>query len=93
MEILSTLTKILVVLLSLFAIFLCGLTVSYVGSANNYKSLYEGEQLARSAVQSENISLTARFAEQVAKTKELETELNLQIQTKQDQINQLTVNL
>jgi len=93
MDILSTLTKILVVLLSLFAIFLCGLTVSYVGSANNYKALYEGEQLARSTVQAENISLTDRFKEQVAKTEALETELNLQIQTKQDQINQLTVNL
>jgi hypothetical protein len=93
MEILSTLTKILVVLLSLFAIFLCGLMVSYVGSANNFKALYEGEQLARSTIQSENISLVARYEEQVAKTQALETELKKQILSKQDQINQLTVNL
>lgn len=89
----STLTKILVVLLSLFAIFLCGLMVSYVGSANNYKALYEGEELARQTVQSENISLIARYEEQVAKTKELEIKKDLEIQSLQDRLNQVTVNL
>lgn len=93
MDILSTLTKILVVLLSLFAIFLCGLMVSYVGSANNYKALYEGEELARQTVQSENISLIARYEEQVAKTKELEIKKDLEIQSLQDRLNQVTVNL
>jgi hypothetical protein len=93
MDILSTLTKILVVLLSLFAIFLCGLMVSYVGSANNFKTLYESEQLARQAVQSENLSLTDRYNEQVAKTKELEIKKDLEIQSLQDRLNQVTVNL
>lgn len=36
----STLTKILIVLLSLFSIFLCGTVVTYIGNANNYKALY-----------------------------------------------------
>jgi cell shape-determining protein MreC len=93
METLSTLTKILVVLLSLFAIFLCGLMVSYVGSANNYKGLWESEKLARSAVQTENISLTDRYNEQVTKTKELETKKDLEIQSLQDRLNQLAANL
>jgi chromosome segregation ATPase len=37
---LSTLTKILIVLLTLSTIFLCGITVTYVGTATNYKKLY-----------------------------------------------------
>ena len=40
-RVLSTLTKILVVLLSLFAIFLCGTIVTYVSTATNYKAAYE----------------------------------------------------
>jgi hypothetical protein len=93
MEILSTLTKILVVLLSLFAIFLCGLMVSYVGSANNYKTLYEQQVTALQTVQAENISLVARYEEQVAKTNALETKMAGENQTLQAQLNQLTVNL
>jgi hypothetical protein len=93
MDILSTLTKILAVLLSLFAIFLCGLMVSYVGSANNYKALWESEKLARDTIQAENLSLADRYKEQVIKTEELETKKNLEIQTLQDRLNQLTVNL
>lgn len=33
----STLTKVLIVLLTVFSIFLCGIVVTYVASANNYK--------------------------------------------------------
>lgn len=44
----STLTKILIVLLSLFSIYLCATIVTYVGTADNYKSFYElqGKELA-----------------------------------------------
>jgi len=37
----STLTKVLIVLLTVSSIFLCGTVATYVGSANNYKELYE----------------------------------------------------
>lgn len=37
----STLTKILIVLLSLFSIYLCATIVTYVGTADNYKGAYE----------------------------------------------------
>jgi len=90
---LSTLTKILVVLLSLFAIFLCSMMVSYVGSATNYKALYESEKLARQAVQAENLSLNDRYNEQVAKTKELENKKELELQSLQERNNQLASNL
>jgi hypothetical protein len=90
---LSTLTKILVVLLSLFSIFLCGMVISYVGSANNYKTKYENEKLARDAVQSENISLTDRYNEQVAKTIAMEGKKDALIQTLQERNIQLASNL
>jgi hypothetical protein len=40
---LSTLTKILIVLLTLSSIFLCGIVVTYVASANNYRLAYDNQ--------------------------------------------------
>jgi hypothetical protein len=40
---LSILTKTLIVLLTLSSIFLCGIVVTYVASANNYKQRYEDQ--------------------------------------------------
>ena len=37
----STLTKVLIVLLTVSSIFLCGIVATYVASANNFKELYE----------------------------------------------------
>jgi hypothetical protein len=90
---LSTLTKILVVLLSLFAVFLCGMVVSYVGSANHFKSQYESEKLAREAIQAENLSLAGQFNEQVAKTKELEHNKATELLSLQEHNNQLLIKL
>jgi hypothetical protein len=67
--------------------------VSYVGSATNYKALYESEKLARQAVQAENLSLNDRYNEQVAKTKELENKKELELQSLQERNNQLASNL
>jgi hypothetical protein len=39
---LSTLTKILIVLLTVSSIFLCGIVVTYVANANNYRQMYNG---------------------------------------------------
>lgn len=89
----STLTKILVVLLSLFAVFLCGMVVSYVGSANHFKSQYESEKLAREAIQAENLSLAGQFNEQVAKTKELEHNKATELLSLQEHNNQLLIKL
>lgn len=40
----STLTKVLIVLLSVFALFLCGVVVTYVANADNYKQMYERQR-------------------------------------------------
>ncbi len=89
----STLTKILVVLLSLFAVFLCGMVVSYVGSANHFKSQYESEKLAREAIQAENLSLAGQFKEQVARTEEMESNKAKEIQSLEERNNQLLAKL
>jgi hypothetical protein len=40
---LSTLTKVLIVLLTITSIFLCGIVVTYVANAENYKQKYENQ--------------------------------------------------
>ena len=37
----STLTKVLIIVLSVSSIFLCGIVATYVGSASDYKERYE----------------------------------------------------
>ncbi len=57
----STLTKILVVLLTLSSIFLCGITVTYVGTATNYKKAYDDIYRNNQSLKSDN----ANKAEQI----------------------------
>lgn len=40
----STLTKVLIVLLSVFSLFLCGVVVTYVANASNYKEMYDTQR-------------------------------------------------
>ena len=47
----STLTKILIVLLTLSSIFLCGIVVTYVSNAHNYKEMYTNLRNAKSAAE------------------------------------------
>jgi len=49
---LSTLTKTLIILLTLSSIFLCGIVVTYVSSANNFKDAYRTEHDAKLTAQS-----------------------------------------
>jgi len=48
---LSTLTKVFALLVSLLAIFLCGVVVVFVTNSQNWKELYEEEQTLRAAAQ------------------------------------------
>jgi chromosome segregation ATPase len=54
---LSTLTKILIVLLTLSSIFLCGITVTYVGTANNYKQLWKDRGRENQTLKEDKIAL------------------------------------
>jgi len=76
---LSTLTKVLIVLLTLFSIFLCGIVVTYVASANNYKVAYEN-LLATTDALKENVStLKRQLNEQVAAAQQMVDEMKSKI--------------
>jgi hypothetical protein len=68
----STLTKVLVVLLTLSAIFLCGIVVTYAASSANYKAKYDDTA-------TENKELAAGKAA-------LQSQLNEGLKAKQDEI-------
>ena len=80
----STLTKVLIVLLTIASIFLCGIVVTYVSNANNYRQMYNDlrdDKLAaeEKAKQAENASEEAINAKNA-----LERKLN-------DEINALNI--
>lgn len=89
----STFTKILIVLLSLFSILLCGMVVSYVGSANNYKGMYDKLKTENQSLQSQSKQMQSLYSEQVKKTELLEEKLNLEIKSLQERNNELAANL
>jgi len=71
---LNSLTKVLVVLLSLFSIFLCGTVVIYIGNANNYKEMYESEKSANQAIRDSEANFKSIFNE---KTTEMKNQVEL----------------
>lgn len=89
----STFTKVFVVLLSLFSIFLCGTVVTYVSNVNNYKALFEDEKSLNRSLKSENTSLKRQYNEKVALMKEQEKKLNERIQQFEDENSKLVVDL
>jgi peptidoglycan hydrolase CwlO-like protein len=81
---LSTLTKVLIVLLTVFSIFLCGIVVTYVANAENYKQKYDQtNSLLRSAKENER-NAQRQLKEKIAETDEV-------ITTLKEQINKLTI--
>jgi flagellar biosynthesis chaperone FliJ len=79
----STLTKVLVVLLTLSAIFLCGIVVTYAVSATNYKGELDKVSTDNKSLAAERATLTSQLNETL-KAKQDE------IATLQDQISKLT---
>lgn len=89
----STLTKILVVLLSLFSIFLCGVVVSYISHSSNYKALYTEQQQLTAYAQAELAKRDQMFNEQMARFKTLEADLNSRIAALEAERDQLAAEL
>ncbi|MBN1786816.1 MAG: hypothetical protein JW806_00290 [Sedimentisphaerales bacterium] len=89
----STLTKILIVLLSLFSIFLCGTVVTYVGSAKNYRSAYEESKKELTALKLK----VAGYEEQIeAKKREMEglvSKLDAQVASLKAEKSQIEMDL
>jgi hypothetical protein len=83
---LSTLTKVLIVLLTVFSIFLCGIVVTYVANATNYREQaerYEGQYRAARATERDAL---ADLEEQKAEAERRRAELD-------NQINQLEISI
>ncbi len=88
---LNSLTKVLVVLLSLFSIFLCGTIVVYIGNANNYKELYEGEKGTNQAIRDSEANLRTLFNEKNTEMKRQVDSLNEDIREMGDERSAMEV--
>ena len=89
----SFFTKVLIVLLSLFSLWLCASVATYVGTVNNYRVMYDEQKSLNNSLVSQNTSLKRRFNEKMAMTKELEAKLNDRIQLLEDEKSKLDVEL
>jgi len=76
---LSTLTKILIVLLTLSSIFLCGIVVTYVANADNFKEQNEVLRTKLNTANENEKSSKKQLKENIAKSQRLETKLNNEI--------------
>jgi len=76
---LSALTKILIVLLSLFSIFLCGTVVTYVGTAKNYKQAFESSQTEIASLKQTSTSDKKLLEEKKKQMEELSDKLGGEI--------------
>ena len=72
----STLTKILIVLLTISSIFLCGIVVTYVANADNYMEKYQNLKSSKDSLSKEVDSLTKQVNEKIAQKRQVEDKLN-----------------
>ena len=85
----STLTKVLIVLLTLSVFLLCGIVVTYVGMAGDYKQQYKDIQTERDALKENNKHLTEQLNTKIDEMAKLKAELNSQITTLKSQISEI----
>ena len=89
----STLTKVLIVLLTLASIFLCGIVVTYVANADNYRQKYNDLKDERDAAVKNSESAKRQLNENIAKADRQKTELNNQIASLERKLTQLRADL
>ncbi len=89
----STLTKVLIVLLTLFSLFACGAILIHVGSANNYKAVADEKEAIVKSLKAELSKKTRQYNESASLKKELEKKLNDRIGQLEDEKNKLSVDL
>ena len=89
----STLTKVLIVLLTIASIFLCGIVVTYVANADNYKQKFDNlDEEYDAAKENEENAITER--NNTIEEKDRDTEkLGEQIASLEEQINKLKIDL
>lgn len=85
----STLTKVLIILLTVLSIFLCGIVVTYVANAVNYKQRYETLRTDLQAARRKAEDADSRLNKTIKQTDLQKTELNNQIASLKVKIEQL----
>jgi len=90
---LSTLTKLLIVLLTVFSIVLCAVSVTYVVTADDFKDKYNEKADALKTAQKNQTAAEKKAAETLQKCNAFETSMKQQIAQYQTQINELTAKL
>ena len=89
----SGLTKILIILLTLASIFLCGIVVTYVANAGNYRDKYTTQRTQHDALSRKVSGLNKQLDEKIKQKDELEKKLNDQIAALKIQTDELQVGL
>lgn len=82
----STLTKVLIILLTISSIFLCGIVVTYVANADNYKKQATDLRNSKNAAVEKEKSATNRLNQTIADAEKRDQELK-------DEINSLKIRL
>jgi hypothetical protein len=90
---LSPLTKILIVLLTIASIFLCGIVVTYVANADNFRQKYNDMKRAADAAEARKQSAEAELNEKKAEFQRIQDKLSSDLTTLQSEITQLRNNL
>ena len=85
----STLTKTLIVLLTVSSIFLCGIIVTFVANADNYKQKYEGLRSNRDSLNRKVDGFTKQLNEQKDQQKRTEDRLNARISSLRGEANKV----
>jgi len=90
---LSTLTKILIVLLTLSSIFLCGIVVTYVANADNYRQKYDDLKTDKDSLSKKVEDLTKQVNENIGQKKQVENKLSSEITSLKAEKGELQTNL
>ncbi len=85
----STLTKVLIVLLTVFSIFLCGIVVTYVASANNYKKEADDAKRTIQAAKSKEADAKQQLEEEKQKALAEKAKLDEQLLALDTQVKSL----
>ncbi len=89
----STLTKILIVLLALSSIFLCGIVVTYVANADHYRQKYNDIRTDKDSLSKKVKSLTKQVNEKIEQKRLLEDKLSSEIASLKAEIGKLQADL
>lgn len=89
----STLTKILIVLLTVSSIFLCGLVATYVANAENFRQKYDQAYTELRAAQEKERSANKQLREKIEQTDQEKAKLNEEVASHKIKVGELEAEL